>query len=60
MDKATTGEGGIERFQFRDLRRKSASDEVDAKAAQTRLGHSNQRITNKVYRVKPDRVRPLK
>lgn len=51
---------GIERFQFRDLRRKSASDEVDADTASARLGHSSRAITDRVYRVKPRKVRPLK
>lgn len=59
MDKATTGEGAIERFQFLDLRRKSASDEVDEKVAQMRLGHASPEITARVYRVKPKRVKPL-
>lgn len=60
MAKATNGKEGIEHFQFRDLRRKSATDENDERAAQTRLGHSSARVTRQVYRVKPDRVRPLK
>ncbi len=60
MDKATVDEGAIERFQFRDLRRKSASDEVDEKVAQMRLGHANVDITKRVYRVKPNKVRPLR
>jgi len=60
MDKATAGEGAIDRFQFRDLRRKSASDETDEKAAQMRLGHASPEITAKVYRVKPKRVKPLR
>ena len=50
---------GGEAFQFRDLRRKSASDEVDAATASARLGHSSQAITDRVYRVKPKKVRPL-
>lgn len=60
MAKATGGEDAIEQFQFRDLRRKSATDEGDARTAQVRLGHSSSRVTKQVYRVKPDRVRPLK
>ena len=62
MKKATDPErdGYIERFQFRDLRRKSASDEVDEIVAQQRLGHANVGITNRVYRVKPRKVRPLR
>jgi len=34
LDKATSGDGSIERVQFRNLRRKTASDEVDEKVAQ--------------------------
>lgn len=60
MAKATSGENAIERFQFRDLRRKSASDEVDELVAQRRLGHASLEITNRVYRVKPKKVRPLR
>ena len=62
MAKATdiNKETHIDRFQFRDLRRKSASDETDALVAQARLGHTNVAITNRVYRVRPNRVRPLK
>lgn len=62
MDKATDPkrDGHIERFQFRDLRRKSASDEVDELVAQRRLGHASVAITNRVYRVKPTKVRPLR
>lgn len=52
--------GKIERFQFRDLRRKSASDEADEKTAQERLGHTSAEITNRVYRVKPKKVKPLR
>ena len=53
-------DGHIERFQFLDLRRKSASDEVDEIVAQQRLGHASVAITNRVYRVKPKKVRPLR
>lgn len=62
MAKATDPEreGCIERFQFRDLRRKSASDEVDELIAQRRLGHASVSITNRVYRVKANKVRPLR
>ena len=53
-------DNGMERFQFRGLRRKSATDEPDEKAAQERLGHASAEITNRVYRVKPKRVKPLR
>lgn len=48
-----------EPFQFRDLRAKSASDDV-LEAATERLGHSDAAITNRVYRRKPVKVRPLR
>ena len=48
-----------EPFQFRDLRAKSASDDV-LEAASRRLGHSNSEITQRVYRRKPVKVRPLR
>lgn len=60
MAKATKGDNAIEHFQFRDLRRKSATDEPDEKTAQERLGHSSPEITAKVYRVRPKRVKPLR
>ena len=62
MAKATDpeSENPIERFQFRDLRRKSATDEEDETVAQQRLGHTSVEITNRVYRVKPRRVKPLR
>ena len=60
MKKATSGEKAIIRFEFRDLRRKSATDEPDEVAAQHRLGHATPEITAKVYRVKPKRVKPLR
>jgi len=50
---------GIERYQFRDLRAKSASDDT-LEAATQRLGHADPRITENVYRRKPRRVRPLR
>lgn len=60
MAKATTGPDAIERFEFRDLRRKSATDEVDELVASQRLGHSSTEITNRVYRVAPRKVQPLR
>jgi len=48
-----------ERFQFRDLRAKSASDDSLA-AATARLGHANPQITESVYRRKPTKVKPLR
>jgi integrase len=48
-----------ERFRFRDLRAKSASDD-GLEAARERLGHSDSRTTIDFYRRKPVRVQPLK
>ena len=48
-----------ERFQFRDLRAKSASDD-GLEAASARLGHTNTAITERIYRRKPARVSPLR
>lgn len=62
MKKATdpAREQHVKRFEFRDLRRKSASDEADELVASQRLGHTSVGITNRVYRVKAKKVRPLR
>ena len=49
----------LERFRFNDLRAKSASDDTLA-AATERLGHYDMRTTQRFYRRKPARVRPLR
>lgn len=51
---------GVEKFEFRDLRRKSASDELSEAVAQKRLGHVSSAITRRVYRVRPSKVKPLR
>ena len=51
--------GLTERFQFRDLRAKSASDDT-AEAASKRLGHADSKITERVYRRKAERAKPLR
>jgi integrase len=51
--------GLTERFQFRDLRAKSASDDT-AEAASKRLGHADPKITERVYRRKAERAKPLR
>lgn len=51
---------GMERWQFKDLRRKSASDEADGAAASEKLGHAGREITERVYRVLPRKVTPLR
>ena len=62
MAKATDpkSDSSIDRFQFRDLRRKSATDEDDESVAQKRLGHASIEITNRIYRVKLRKVKPLR
>ena len=47
------------RFKFYDLRAKSASDDT-LEASSQRLGHTNTSITERVYRRKPRKVRPLR
>jgi integrase len=55
MAKCVTA--GIERFQERDLRAKTASD-MDPDLATALLGHADPKITQRVYRRKPSRVTP--
>jgi len=50
---------GIERYQFKDIRAKSASDDTLEKASE-RLGHTNKDITQRHYMRKGKKVRPLK
>jgi integrase len=59
MDKALKETSLQERFQERDLRAKTASD-MPLELASALLGHADPRITEKVYRRKPDVVKPLK
>ena len=47
-------------FQERDLRAKCASDLESLERAKALLAHADSRITQKVYRRKPERVRPLR
>ncbi len=48
-----------ERFRWHDLRAKSASDDT-LEAAAGRLGHADPRLTQRVYRRKPEVVTPLR
>ncbi len=59
MDKALRETSLQERFQERDLRAKTASD-MPLELASALLGHADSRITERVYRRKPDVVEPLK
>ncbi len=52
---------GLElRFTFHDLRALSASEAASLLEASERLGHSSTAITQRVYRRKPVRVKPLR
>lgn len=48
-----------ERFSFNDLRAKSATDD-ELMAGFERLGHSSPAVTQRVYRRKPAKVKPLR
>lgn len=50
----------VDRFQFRDLRAKNASDEPELAVAQARLGHTSSEITERVYVRTAKKVRPLR
>lgn len=47
------------RFTFHDLRAKSLSDEPTLEGAAARAAHADPRVTQRVYRRLPHRVRPL-
>jgi integrase len=49
-----------ERFTEHDLRAKCASDAESLGRAQQLLGHADSKITERVYRRKPEVVRPLR
>jgi integrase len=53
-------EAGGERFTENDLRAKVASDSRDLSTAAGRLGHQDERTTNRVYRRKPATVSVLR
>lgn len=58
MAKALESTKLEERFTEHDLRAKAASDSHSLEFAQKLLGHADSRITDKVYRRKPERVKP--
>jgi integrase len=49
-----------ERFTEHDLRAKCASDAESLERARQLLGHADSKITERVYRRKPETVRPLR
>lgn len=51
--------GLTEHFHFHDLRAKSASDSDDDQSAADRLGHSDVKLTQRVYRRLPKRAKAL-
>lgn len=59
MRKALSKTKLRQRFTEHDLRAKVASD-TTVDHARELMGHSNQEITNRIYRRKPDQVRPAK
>ena len=59
MDKVMAETKVTDRFQERDLRAKVASDSDTLIEASERLAHADTAITQRVYRRKPVRVKPL-
>lgn len=53
-------DGLKDHFHFHDLRAKSASDSEDDQSAADRLGHSDVRLTKRVYRRLPQRSKALR
>lgn len=50
-----------EKWQIRDLRKKSATDETDLRIAQERLGHADEATTARLYRqLRGNKVKPLR
>jgi integrase len=49
-----------ERFTEHDLRAKCASDAESLGRAQQLLGHADSKITERIYRRKPETIRPLR
>jgi len=49
-----------QRFTEHDLRRKVGSDAESLERARQLLGHADSKITERVYRRKPELIRPLR
>jgi integrase len=60
MDRVLTETKVKERFTEHDIRAKSASDAETLEHAQRLLAHADSKITDRVYRRKPERVKPLR
>jgi integrase len=59
MDKVLTRTSVTDRFTEHDLRAKVASD-TESEHARQLLGHSNIEITERIYRRKAEKIKPLK
>lgn len=61
MQKAFQIARGSMRWQFRDIRKKTATDVDELRGAQRLLGHANEMTTARVYRqLKGEKVKPLR
>lgn len=60
MERVMAETNLAERFTEHDLRAKCASDAESLEHARALLAHANSRITQRVYRRKPERVQPSK
>ena len=60
MDRVLTETKVQERFTEHDLRAKCASDAGSLEHARALLAHADSRLTERVYRRKPERVKPLR
>jgi integrase len=60
MDRVLTETKVKERFTEHDLRAKCASDAGSLEHARALLAHADSRLTERVYRRKPERVKPLR
>lgn len=58
-DKVLEKRPGMERFTFHDIRAKSLSDTKSLEEAQKRGGHSDSKLTQRVYRRLPTRAKAL-
>jgi len=59
INKALDKTNLIERFTEHDLRAKVAS-EIESEHAKQLLGHTNSEFTNRIYRRKPETIKPIK
>jgi integrase len=60
MDRLLAETKVEERFTEHDLRAKWASDAGSLEHARALLAHADQRTTERVYRRRPERVKPLR